>query len=89
MTIGYYINDRFVLDGGESAGVNVMLFNGDNLNYWFDEKRFSTTEEAISFIENYDDDMVEVKVEHPIANRRYSAEEMASFGMTKEEIENL
>ena len=51
MRIGYYINDRFTLDDGTPAGVNVMLFGGRfDMSYWFDEYRCETVQEAHDFI---------------------------------------
>lgn len=85
MKTGYYINDKFILDDGTPAGVNVMLFNGDNLDYWFDEKRFLTVAEANQYIAG----MIEVVVDHPIANRKYSPEELIMFDMTEDEVANL
>ena len=79
MKIGYYINDKFILDDGRLAGINIMLFNGDKLNYWFDEFRCDSVEEAEEFIKTYDGDMVEVKIAHPISNRQYPKEEVESL----------
>lgn len=47
LTIGYYINDKFVLDNGALGGINIMFFGGVyDIDYWFDERRFQTARQA-------------------------------------------
>jgi len=77
--IGYYINDRFTLDDGTDAGVNVMLFNGPKLDYWFKEHRCNSVEEAENYIKSYNGEMIEINIEHPISNRRYTQNEISEF----------
>lgn len=78
--IGYYINDRFILDDGTKAGINIMLYGGKyDMDYWFDEHRCKTLEEADEFIKDYGEEMIEVELKHPIANRSYKPEDLSSF----------
>lgn len=51
--IGYYVNDKFCLDDRIPAGINVMLYKGEELNYWFEEYRCKTWKEVYSFINDY------------------------------------
>jgi len=63
MKIGYYINETFTLDDGRKNGVNVMFFGGQHdMSFWFDEKHFKTVDEAKSYIENMEDEMIPVIV---------------------------